>query len=364
MVPIAPYLFKEEKTARFQTHAFIFALDIDVKMWDITSYSPLRISLVGGGTDIPPYIDTHGSSVINTTIDRGVSLRYRYDHEPLEISSRDYFRSSVGGARRSRTGISGQIADLFAEFGIDKGRVLINSDVPPGSGLGSSSALILAALNLIHSIRGETISRKDLAESAYRLEKDTFHIMLGKQDPYSIAFGGFKHLEFKNGGYNINYFDPKSDFVKRLESSMLIVYTGKTRESSAILQDQVRRSERNEKNTIGSLDRLLSLSYEMKTAMENSDFNRVCSLVNRGWEIKKTLGTKVTNDRVEKIISAALSNGGKAARLLGGGSQGFVLVLSDSPLIELQRKMLLHSKFVVRVSFDTDGTRVVTPAGQ
>ena len=123
-------------------------------MWDVVSYSPLRVSLAGGGTDIPPYSDLYGSAVVNATIDRGVTLKYNFDQKPLEISSRDFFRSSIAGKHTRRKGLQEKLADLFTDFGISKGRLLINSDVPPGSGLGSSSSLILAALNLIHSVRG------------------------------------------------------------------------------------------------------------------------------------------------------------------------------------------------------------------
>ncbi|MCL4451244.1 MAG: kinase [Candidatus Thermoplasmatota archaeon] len=329
-------------------------------MWDVVSYSPLRVSLAGGGTDIPPYSDLYGSAVVNATIDRGVTLKYNFDEKPLEISSRDFFRSSIIGKHTRRKGLQEKLADLFTDFGIGKGRLLINSDVPPGSGLGSSSSLILAALNLIHSVRGETVSREELAGEAYRLEKEYFGITLGKQDPYAIAFGGFKYMQFSKDAFDISFFDESSDFINKLQSSMLLVYTGKTRESSRILKDQVTRSGKGDKKTIERLDKVKQLAAEMKVAIEKEDLPTICSIINRGWELKKSLGSQVSNPSVDNIIEKAFSYGALAARLLGGGSQGFVLVISDPGNVDLQKEMLNHSTFAVRVSFDRNGSRIST----
>lgn len=327
-------------------------------MWDITSYSPLRVSLAGGGTDIPPYSELYGSAVVNTAIDRGVTVKYKFDQEPLEISSRDFFRSTVVGKKTSRKGIQEKLADLFVDFGINSGRLLINSDVPPGSGLGSSSSLILAALSTIHTIRGESVAREELAAEAYRLEKDYFGITLGKQDPYAIAFGGFKYMEFKGENFELSYFSTSPRFDLEVQSSMLLVYTGRTRESSRILREQVSKSVRGDRSTIERLDQVKALAVEMKTSIEKEDFPSICNIVNKGWELKKKLGKEVSNPTVDRIIDAALSKGAMAARLLGGGSQGFVLVLSKPGNIELQKEMLNLSTFAVRVSFDREGTRI------
>jgi len=327
-------------------------------MWDVVSYSPLRVSLAGGGTDIPPYSDLYGSAVVNATIDRGVTLKYNFDQKPLEISSRDFFRSSIAGKHTRRKGLQEKLADLFTDFGISKGASLINSDVPPGSGLGSSSSLILAALNLIHSVRGENVSREELAAEAYRLEKEYFGITLGKQDPYAIAFGGFKYMQFSKDAFDISFFDESSDFINKLQSSMLLVYTGKTRESSRILKEQVSLSGKGDKKIIERLDRVKQLAVEMKVAIEKEDLSTLCSIINRGWELKKSLGSQVSNPTVDNIIEKAFSYGALAARLLGGGSQGFVLVISDPGNVDLQKEMLNHSTFAVRVSFDRNGSRI------
>ncbi|EQD64345.1 GHMP kinase, partial [mine drainage metagenome] len=177
-------------------------------------------------------------------------------------------------------------------------------------------------------------------------------------DPYAIAFGGFKYMEFKGEKFELSYFATSPMFDLEMQSSMLLVYTGKTRESSRILREQVSKSVRGDRTTIERLDQVKALAVEMKTSIEKEDFSSICNIVNRGWELKKKLGSEVSNPTVDRIIETALSKGALAARLLGGGSQGFVLVLSKHGNVELQKEMLNLSTFAVRVSFDREGTRI------
>lgn len=328
-------------------------------MWDITSYSPLRISLAGGGTDISPYFENFGSCVVNSAIDRGVTVRYRLDSHPLEVSSRDMVRSQIAGFEHLRMGMPERIIDLFKKYGIEKGRIVINNDVPPGSGLGSSSALVLALLKLIHTIRKEEISKKESAEIAFQIERDDFKITLGRQDPFAISYGGFKYMEMNPDRQDISFFDLNTDFMKKLESSILLVYTGRTRESSRILKSQVTRSEGGEKQTLRNLDKVKELARRMHGAIERESLEDVGQLIQEGWQLKKSLNSRVSNAHVEGIISRSMDNGAIAARLLGGGSQGFVLVLCPERISSLQKEMLRVSRFVIRASFDPLGTRVL-----
>lgn len=330
-------------------------------MQKIISYSPLRISFGGGGTDISPFVETHGGAVINTTIDRGVTVGYIDDPHSLEISSRDFVRSYLVGANNHENlNVQERILDLFEQNGISKGRIIINSDVPPGSGLGSSSALTTAVLKLICKIRNIDKTREEIASEAFLTERDRFGVTLGKQDPYAVSLGGFKFMRFDSQGVRNFPISGHDSFLKDLESRILLVYTGKTRESSDVLQDQVNKSLEGDDDTIRNLTRIRELAESMNDAVLHNDMNSFIAHINEGWEMKKLLGKNVTNEQIDKTIEVAKENGAKGARLMGGGSQGFVLLIADKGKLEkLQKKMMDFSEFVIRVSFDKIGTRII-----
>ena len=322
------------------------------------AFSPLRVSFAGGGTDISPFAEKYGGAVINSTIERGVFLSYTQDSYPIEISSRDFLRTFILG-NHDEDNIQNKIIELLDEYGIRSGRLYISDEVPPGSGLGSSSALITALLKIIHEVRGERIEPLALAEEAYRKEKDFFGITLGKQDPYAIAIGGFKYMEFNPDGIRTEPFSDDST-VKFIDDRMLLVYTGKTRESSAILSDQVSKSATGDQDTIQRLKELKDITHLMRNAIIERNFDRFFALINQGWNVKKNLGKNVSSEKIEAIISKSISMGAKAARLLGGGNQGFVLIMAEPERLPfIQIEMTKFSTFVTRISTSDRGTRII-----
>lgn len=327
----------------------------------LISYSPLRVSFGGGGTDISPFIDKYGSAVLNTTIDRGVMVRYVGDDFPLELSSRDFVKSYlVSHEHKTAQSVSEKIMDLFLSRGVMSGRVIMNSEVPPGSGLGSSSALTTAVMGLMDSLTGDGKDSLDLANESFIAERDLLKVTLGRQDPYAISVGGFKFMEFSGDDVKIEKFDTGKSFLKTIERNILLIYTGSTRESSVALAEQVEKTRNGEENTISRLMTLKQMAYEMRDAVKDENFTELASLINRGWEIKKALGRSVSNEKIDRIVKKAMISGAAAGKLLGGGSQGFILVMAeDGKLRQLQETMVQYSQFVVRVSFDAEGTRII-----
>ena len=322
------------------------------------AFSPLRVSFAGGGTDISPFVDEHGGSVVNSTIERGVFVTYREDPYPVEISSRDFLKTFVLG-NHEENNVQNKIIELMGEFGIRTGRIFISDEVPPGSGLGSSSALITALLKIIHELRGEEITNMELAEEAYGRERDFFGITLGKQDPYAISVGGLKFMKFKGNEIRTEYFKEKS-ISEYIDERMLLVYSGRTRESSAILGDQVSKSKTGDKDTIKRLIQMKNIAEEMHIALIQNNFPLFYNLINQGWNVKKNLGKNVSSEKIESIISRSMSMGAKAARLLGGGNQGFVLIMAEpDKLTSIQMEMTKISTFVTRISTSPLGTRIV-----
>ncbi len=322
------------------------------------AYSPFRISFGGGGTDISPFCDLHGGAVINTTIDRGVTVSYTPDPYDLEISSRDFLKSFLIGKGNGENDVLNRMSQLFQTRGISKGRLVINSGVPPGSGLGSSSALTTAMLKLIYKIQDVEKNPWEIASEAFSLEHNYFNITLGKQDPFAVSLGDIKYMEFKASGETSQNLGECDAFVSELESRTLLVYTGNTRESTNVLQEQVDKSKKGEESVVSNLIRMRDLATEMRNAVKSGSFKDFTSAINQGWQLKKQLGTKVSNSRIDDLINHALENGGQAAKLMGGGSDGFLLVISGKDKVEaLQKSLMDYSSFVVRVSFDKLGTR-------
>ncbi|MGP6239378.1 kinase [Cuniculiplasma sp. SKW4] len=323
----------------------------------ISSYSPLRVSFAGGGTDISPFLEKYGTSVINTTIDRGVYVIYTEDSSPLEITSRDFLKTIVFGSE-SESSFQEKIMELFVKNGISKGRIYINGEVPPGSGLGSSSAMVNSMIRIIQEINDEYSGTLDLAKKSYETERRHFSITLGIQDPYAIAEGGFKYMESDGSSLFFRHLE-ETDIMKKLEEGMIIAYTGSTRESSEALKEQVVKSERGEKDVLDNLSHLKQVARDLLDFTEDSDWANFCKKVNEGWEIKKSLGKNISGEKVEKIIKTAMNNGAKAARLLGGGMQGFVLVLAEKKDVwHIQNQLKMLSDFVLRVSPSLKGTRL------
>ena len=326
----------------------------------ISVVCPYRVSFSGGGTDVSPFPEMFGGCVINTTIDKGIRLSYVDDGQPLEISSRDLLKSWSFSNQIHNNFLEG-VTMLFKERGIVKGRLNISGDVPPGTGLGSSSALVLGLLHILKILNGEEVTKASLAKETYEVEKNFFGATLGKQDPFAVSFGGMKYMEFSGDSYKMEVFDHESPFVKLLEKSTLMVFTGSSHNSSNELQEEVSKLKNGSNELIERLLEIKKNTEEAREAIEENSFDRFVNLVNSGWELKKGLAKNITNSRVDALIRAALESGAGAARLMGGGSEGFILIIGNHKnLWKIQRKMMEYSDFVTRISFDNMGARSVT----
>lgn len=326
-------------------------------MRKVSVFSPYRVSFSGGGTDVSPFPDIYGGCVINTTIDRGVNLIYKDDGEPLEISSRDLFRSWNFSNQPHDNFLEG-ITLLFRERGIDKGRLTISGDVPPGTGVGSSSALVLGLLNIINILNDKKVTKDAIAEETYNVERNFFGVTLGRQDPYAISIGGPKYMEFSKGGFRVEKFGPEDPFIQLLEKSTLMLYTGSSHNSSDALQEQVSKLKHGSDKFVERLKEIKNVTQEVRKAIKTGDFDKFVELLNYEWNLKKGLGRSITNDKIDKLIKTSLDSGAKAARLMGGGAEGFILLIAESGNVwKLQKTMMEHSDFVTRLSFDYDGVK-------
>ena len=325
----------------------------------IRVYSPLRVSFIGGGTDITPFPEEYGGAVLNTTIDIGVLVRYAPDAYPLEIVSRDLVSSYLVGTK-GRSNLE-KLSKMLSENGLRCGKILINGDVPPGSGLGSSSALVTALTLLGSSTNGKKLGPGALALKAYNTERNDLGVLLGFQDPYAIAIGGFKFMELRGPDkYSVERFRKSKGFIEYISSHMLLLYTGGTRESTAALKEQVSRSLKGDSNTIEKLSRLKQLAFKARDCARASDIDGFAEAINRGWSIKRGLGSSVSNNRIDSLVNFGMRNGAMAGRLLGGGSDGFIMFIAkEKSMGHLQKSLSRSNRFIVRASINEKGTHAL-----
>lgn len=318
--------------------------------------APMRIGFFGGGTDVSPYAEQHGGKVLNCTIDKYVRCMLRSSNDGgVTIRSLDLEEVSrkTVGHWQGQLRLPQAVLDAMPEAqGVE---VTMFSDVPPGSGLGSSSALVVSMLKLISAAYDLPMDPHTLAEFAYRIERVDMGIPGGRQDQYAAAFGGMCLYHF--GGPRVIVepvvTDPAALF--ELESCLLIGYIGdRTMMTHHLMEDQVRRLKegntlRYHDETKAFVDESVKLLRELKIA----DFGR---LLHDAWEVKKAFSPFIAPPAVEDIYLAARAHGAWGGKITGAGGGGFmVFACPFDRRLELERTLIEHGVQVRPFSFTTQG---------
>jgi len=298
----------------------------------IRAKAPLRISFAGGGTDVPPFPEKEGGCVLNATINKyaygtlrprkdgqisiesvdfGMSINYNVDQELVYDGKLDLVKAAIkklGG--QESTGF-----DLF-----------LHSDAPPGTGLGSSSAMMVALVGLLKEFKNMPLTDYEIAHLAYVIERKELGIKGGLQDQYAATFGGFNFIEFLKDRVIVNPLKISQDVINELEHNLLLCYTGGTRLSARIIEDQVSRYEREEEETLQGLRELKRITIEMKNALLRRRLNEFGELLHYAWENKKKLSSKITNPHIEEMYEEARKAGALGGKISGAGGGGYLLL--------------------------------------
>lgn len=298
----------------------------------IRAKAPLRISFAGGGTDVPPYPEREGGLVLNATINRYAygTLRQRADGA-ITIHSYDY-DASVELAPREVPVFDGRLDLAKAAIGrFTKGSdsgfdLVLNSNAPPGSGLGASSAMMVALIGVLAEFRGTPITDYELAELAHSVERDELGIQGGRQDQYAATFGGFNFIEISGDHVIVNPLRIAADIVLELEHNLLLCYTGTTRQSDHIIEDQMGRYEAGNPDATAGLHAQKQLAVEMKNALLQRRLGEFGGLLDRAWEAKKRMSDRISNPRIEKLYAAARASGAIGGKVTGAGGGGYLLL--------------------------------------
>ncbi len=298
----------------------------------VRAKAPLRISFAGGGTDVPPFPEREGGCVLSSTINRYAwgTLRPRTDGQ-ICINSRD-FGVSLAYASRDHLTYDGQMdlakaaINRLAGEHTDGYDLFLHSDAPPGSGLGSSSAMMVVLVGLLKEFHGLPLTDYEIAETAYTIERVDLGIQGGLQDQYAAAFGGFNFIEFLADRVVVNSLKISDDIKNELEYNMLLCHTGKVRLSTNIIEDQVRRYEDAESDTAAALKELKVLTTEMKNALLRRKMDEFGSLLDLEWQHKKRMSPRISSPELDELYSVARREGALGGKITGAGGGGYMLL--------------------------------------
>ncbi len=297
--------------------------------------APLRVSFAGGGTDVPPFPEREGGLVLNAAISRYAygTLRPRSDGD-ITIESLDFGLELRFGAGDPIT-FNGEL-DLIKAAILRLGNresqgfdLFLHSTAPPGSGLGASSAMMVALIGLLTEFHGLPLTDYELARSAYVLERKELGLKGGMQDQYAATFGGFNFIEFRGDQVIVNPLRVRADIVKELEQNLLLGYTGVARSSDGIIEDQTSRFEERDSRAMEGLRMQKELAVEMKDALLQGHLSTFADLLGSAWEYKKRMSPKISTPFIDEIYSEALKHGALGGKVTGAGGGGYMLFYCD-----------------------------------
>lgn len=311
---------------------------------NVRARSPLRLGLAGGGTDLAAYCDQFGGVVLNATIDRFAYAHLKLrDDAQLHFDAYDLQQSERHDAALDLDIRSGLVLHravyrhIMNEFNGGQPLALTLStslDVPAGSGLGASSALVVALIEAFVVAMQLPLGPYDVAKLAYEIEREHIGLAGGKQDQYAAAFGGFNFIELLQGSQNVivNPLRLRRDYLLEFESSLVICFSGQSRESADIIRQQVGGLERLDATALESMHAIKDGAVEMKQCLLSGDIRGTADLLHQSWLSKKKTAAGVTNQNVDRLLNVALQSGAWAGKVSGAGGGGFLMLLTHPEL--------------------------------
>jgi D-glycero-alpha-D-manno-heptose-7-phosphate kinase len=323
----------------------------------IIARSPLRITLGGGGTDLPSYYEKFGGFLIAAAIDKYVYITLHDTFVPdLIVKYSELER--VPDAARLKHPI---IREAFAVVGMDGHRLELTSmaDIPAGTGLGSSSSFTTALLKALHAHKKNLVHPAELAAQACEIELGRLKEPIGKQDQYIAAYGGITCFKFLPGG-KVEAWPLKISNQTRhnLEDNLLLFFTGYSRSASAILKEQDQKSKQDDKSMIENLHFVKDLGLQSQRALENGDLNEFARLMDVHWQRKKQRSGGMSNPKINEWYDSAMASGALGGKLIGAGGGGFLMFYAEDKT-KLRQAMTRAGLEEVRFRFDFEGTKLV-----
>lgn len=303
----------------------------------IRARAPLRLGLAGGGTDLSPYCDEFGGAVLNTTIDR---FAYAFI-SPREDGKVVFRAKDLGREEALKAAPQLSQASLLLHRGVyermvqdhNAGKAISATitttvDAPMGSGLGSSSALVVALVDAFRVLFGAPLGQYDVAHLALEIERLDLRLAGGKQDQYAAAFGGTNFIEFlAKDRVIVNPLRVSDSARNEFESSLVICFSGRSRDATVIIEQQTAGLVDHSTRTIEAMDRLKSDAIQMKNALLAGNIPAMAEILDNSWKAKKMTAPGISTDRIDQLYDVAFANGALAGKVSGAGGGGFVMFL-------------------------------------
>jgi len=323
----------------------------------IISRSPLRISLGGGGTDIPSFYEKHEGFVMAAAINKYV---YTSIIEPyangffLKYSKLE----KIKDIKKIKHPIIREVL-LKYKFNLKRIEITTLADIPAGTGLGSSGSFTNSLIKALYAFNNRSINTERLSEESCDIEINRLKNPVGKQDQYISAYGGIKNFIFKkNNKVIVSNTKISRDIFFELEDNLLLFFTGFTRSSSTILKKQDVDSKKNIYEMIENLKNIKKMGLEAKKLIENNDLKKYGELMNYHWRKKIERSKNITNKKINYLYEEALKNGAIGGKLVGAGGGGFLMFYANDKT-SLRKKMLNLKVEELKFKFDTEGTKII-----
>ncbi len=329
--------------------------------------APVRVSFFGGGTDLPAYYEQHGGAVLSAAIDKYFYVILGNSEGCVQVSSSDYrtFFRHEGPARRRVDDDLRLPRAVLDEFSVYEGlSVFLSSEVPPGTGLGSSSAVTVALVKAISTYCGRQMCQQDLAELACEIEIDRLGQPIGKQDQYAAAFGGLNFIEFHPDSHvDVQPVALPPETRLGLERRVLLFFTGMSRDAATILGEQRRNLTEHRDETLRASDEMKRQAFHARDLLRENRLDEFGTLLDDAWHTKKRAAAGVSNARTDRAYEVARGAGALGAKVAGAGGGGFMIVFSrDGYQQQIISALEAEGLSAMKFRFEPSGARVLVNA--
>lgn len=320
----------------------------------IITRAPFRVSFCGGGSDLPSFYEKYGGCVLGTTIRKYMYITIQNYFFKDRIMLKYSQTEEVTSYEEIEHRICKQCLKDFNLMGVE---ITSIADIPAGTGLGSSSSFTVALLQLLHTYKGEYISKYDLANEACDVEINRLGDPIGKQDQFAAAFGGLNYYEFMpNGSVNVEPIIMSGDSYNRLENNILMFYLGGTHSASAILREQSSNVKAVDKAQIQQ--KMCDITKVLKRELQSNNVDAMGELLHENWMLKKTLASGITNPIIDETYELAMKAGATGGKLLGAGGAGFMIFYVPEDKQDAVRKSLSHLR-EMEFQMDNSGSSII-----